>query len=297
MKKILFLLLTVSIGLFSQTGVTPRLSPKSSITSTVGFTEIRIDYSSPGVKGRKVFGDLEGYGTIWRAGANEATKITFSTDVKVNGHTVPKGSYSFFVIPEVTNEWTLIFNKVTDQWGVSSYDESKDFLRLVIEPDFTQESRERLIYDIQSNGIDKATIQLYWSLLKLPFVVEVDFMKDIDNQLERVLKEQKPGEEWRPYYDLANFFSRPEYNHPKTEMWIDKVLTDLESSSSENNDEKESNLDRAYWVKAKLLAKNNRKKQAWALFQQISTGKRSQFIHDNIGRIQNTAAEWATSSQ
>ncbi len=293
MKKFLFLLIFWSIGLFCQTEVAPRLSPKSTVISTVGFTEIRIDYSSPGVKGRKVFGDLEGYGTIWRAGANEATKISFSTDVKVNGHAIPKGSYSFFVIPEVTNEWTLIFNKEANQWGSASYDPEKDFLRLVIEPDFTQESRERLIYDIQSNGIDKAVVQLYWSLLKLPFVVEVDFMKDVENQLQKALKEQKEGDEWRPYYNLANFFSRPNYSHPKAEDWIDKVLIDLEKSTGED---KESNLDRAYWVKAKLLAKNNEKEQARSLFEQISTGERSQFIQDNIGRMQNIAAGWVTAS-
>ncbi len=293
MKKVgILFIIFFTVRLFSQTEVTPRLSPKSTVISTVGFTEIRIDYSSPGVKGRKIFGDLEDYGSIWRAGANEATKITFSTDVKVNGHLVPKGSYSFFVIPEITNEWILIFNKEADQWGSSSYDEEKDFLRLVIEPDFTQESRERLIYDIQSNGIDKATVQLYWSLLKLPFDVEVDFMKEIENQLQEALKEQKVGEEWRPYYNLANFFSKPQYHHSKSEFWINKALIDLEKSSDVD---KENNLDRAYWVKAKLLAKDNQKEQARILFEQISTGKRSQFVQENIGRMQNVAAEWVTS--
>lgn len=293
MKNNLFLFLLWSVGLWSQTEVVPRFSPKSTVISTVGFTEIRIDYSSPGVKGRKVFGDLEGYGTIWRAGANEATKISFSTDVRVNGHYLPKGEYSFFVIPEVTNEWTLIFNTEANQWGNASYDPEKDFLRLVIEPDFTQESRERLIYDIQSNGIDKAVVELYWSLLKLPFVVEVDFMKEIENQLDKSLKEQKQGEEWRPYYNLANFFSRPNYNHPQAEFWIDKVLVDLENSTAKDKD---SDLDRAYWVKAKILAKNNEKEQARALFEQISTGERSQFIQENIGKMQNIAAGWVTAS-
>ncbi len=290
MKKIMFLIsFWGSLGLFSQTEVVPRLSPRSTVISTVGFTEIRIDYSSPGVKGRKVFGDLEGYGTIWRAGANEATKITFSTDVKVNGHFISKGSYSFFVVPEITNEWTLIFNKDADQWGTDAYDLEKDYLRLVVEPDFTQESRERLIYDIQSNGVDKATIQLYWSLLKLPLVVEVDFMDEIENQLEKVLGEKQEGEEWQAYYELANFFSKPTYNHPKAEYWIDQAITDLEKSS---DSDKEANLDRAYWVKAKLLAKNGQKKQARILFEQIITGERSSFVKENIGNMQNIAADW-----
>ncbi|MFV0238256.1 MAG: DUF2911 domain-containing protein [Flavobacteriales bacterium] len=289
MKKIRLLFVTWSISLFGQTEVAPRLSPKSTVISTVGFTEIRIDYSSPGVKGRKVFGDLEGYGTIWRAGANEATKISFSTDVKLNGHPVPKGSYSFFVIPEVTNEWVLIFNKEINQWGNASYDPEKDFLRLVIEPDFTQEPRERLVYDIQSNGIDKALVKLYWSLLKLPFEVEVNFMDDIESQLQKSLEEQNEGEAWRPYYNLANFFSKPQYNHPKSIFWINRALQNLEKSNGKN---KESDLDSAYWLKAKLLAKNNKKEQALFLFEQISTGERSPFVQKNIGEMQNIAAKW-----
>lgn len=287
-KALIFISFWMSLTVWSQTEVTPRLSPRSTVISTVGFTEIRIDYSSPGVKGRKVFGDLEGYGSIWRAGANEATKITFSTDVKVNGQFVPKGSYSFFVIPEITNEWTLIFNQEADQWGTDTYNPEKDYLRLVVEPDFTQESRERLIYDIQSNGIDTATIQLYWSLLKLPLVVEVDFMAEIDTQLEKALKEAKEGEEWKVYYELANFFSRPTYNHPKSEDWINKVISDLEN----NNTNSEDNLDRAYWVKAKLLAKKGQKKQARTLFEQMIAGSRSSFVKENIGNMQNIAADW-----
>ncbi len=289
MKNFLLLISFLSTILYSQTEVSPRLSPRSSIMSTVGFTEIRIDYSSPGVKGRKVFGDLEGYGSIWRAGANEATKISFSTDVKINGHFVPQGSYSFFVIPEVTNEWVLIFNKESNQWGKRDYDESKDFLRIVIDPDFTQESRERLIYDIQSNGVDKASVQLYWSLLKLSFEINVNFIDKIENRLSKAVKEQKTGEEWKPYYDLASFFSKQSYDHPKSEFWIDKVIDDLISL---NNSENKNNLDKAYWVKAKILAKHDKKAEARVIFENIISGDRSKYIQRNIGKMQNIAASW-----
>ncbi|HRN26353.1 MAG TPA: DUF2911 domain-containing protein, partial [Ignavibacteriaceae bacterium] len=90
-----------------------RISPKAEVMQTVGFTDVRIVYSRPGVKGRTIWGKLVPYDAVWRAGANEATKITFSTDVTIEGKKLKKGAYSFFAIPG-KNDWTLIFNKVAD---------------------------------------------------------------------------------------------------------------------------------------------------------------------------------------
>ena len=117
-----------------------RLSPKAEVMQTVGFTDVRIVYSRPGVKGRTIWGKLVPYDAVWRAGANEATKITFSTDVTIEGKKLKKGAYSFFAIPG-KNDWTLIFNKVADQWGAFEYNESEDALRVKvkIEDDVWQE--------------------------------------------------------------------------------------------------------------------------------------------------------------
>ncbi len=108
-----------------------RVSPKAEVMQVVGFTEVRIIYSRPGVKGREIWGGLVPYNQVWRAGANEATKFIFSTDVLIEGKPLKAGSYSFFAIPG-KNEWTLIFNKVADQWGAFEYNESQDALRIKV---------------------------------------------------------------------------------------------------------------------------------------------------------------------
>jgi len=148
-----------------------RISPKAEVMQTVGFTEIRVVYSRPGVKGREIWGKLVSYDAVWRAGANEATKITFSTDVIVEGKKLKKGSYSFFAIPG-KNQWTLIFNKVADQWGAFEYNESEDALRVKVK---TEKAtwQEWLSYTINKASDSSAIIRLEWEKIKVPFKVEV----------------------------------------------------------------------------------------------------------------------------
>ncbi len=152
-----------------------RVSPKAEIMQTVGLTNIIISYSRPGVKGRKIWGGLVPYGKVWRAGANEATKFTFSTDVTVNGKKLTAGSYSFFVIPK-EKEWTVIFNKAADQWGAFTYNEAEDALRFNVTPQSTgfKEWLDYVFTDMKVNakGKNSAVINLMWEKLKLPFTIE-----------------------------------------------------------------------------------------------------------------------------
>jgi hypothetical protein len=148
-----------------------RISPKAAVIQMVGFTEVRIDYSRPGVKKREIWGKLVPYDAVWRAGANEATKITFSTDVIVEGKKLKKGSYSLFAIPG-KNDWTIIFNKVADQWGAFEYNESEDALRVKVK---TEKAiwQEWLSYTINKASDTSAVIRLEWEKIKVPFKVEV----------------------------------------------------------------------------------------------------------------------------
>ena len=155
-----------------------RVSPKASIEETVGLTDVTISYSRPGVKGRKIWGGLVPYGKVWRAGANEATKITFSKAVSINGKKLSAGSYGFFIIP-TTKNWTIIFNKVADQWGAFTYNEAEDALRLHVTP---QQStfHEWLTYTFENMKVDangkpnSAVVYMKWEKVKLPFTIEAD---------------------------------------------------------------------------------------------------------------------------
>lgn len=148
-----------------------RLSPKAEIMQQVGLTDVKISYGRPGVKGRTIWGKLVPYDAVWRAGANEATKITFSTDVVIEGKKLKKGSYSFFTIPG-KKEWTIIFNKVADQWGAFEYNESQDALRVKVKTE-KGNWQEWLAYTITKVNDTSAIIRLEWEKLRVPVKVEV----------------------------------------------------------------------------------------------------------------------------
>jgi len=170
----LLLIGILSIESYSQKKEEVRISPKASVMQTVGFTNVTIDYSRPGVKGRTIWGGLVPYNVVWRAGANEATKITFSTDVKINGKKLKAGSYGFFTIP-TTKNWTIIFNKVADQWGAFEYNDVEDALRIEVTPEKENNCwQEWLAYTITKTSDNTAVIRLEWEKLKVPFTIEVE---------------------------------------------------------------------------------------------------------------------------
>ncbi|MCB0819531.1 MAG: DUF2911 domain-containing protein [Bacteroidetes bacterium] len=138
-----------------------RPSPPKTTAATVGDLSITINYSQPGVKGRKIFGELVPFGKIWRTGANEATTVEVSRDCKVGGSFLKAGKYALFTIPGA-DEWTIIFNSVPDQWGAYKYDESKDALRFKVKPQQTKELTERLDFTIASDKTGNGTVTLKW---------------------------------------------------------------------------------------------------------------------------------------
>ena len=174
------ILLTVLLAsVFSNEGYSQkkeelRISPKALVEQTVGYTEVKIEYSRPGVKGRTIWGSLVPYNTVWRAGANEATKITFTTDVKIDGKKLKAGRYSFFAIP-TEKTWTLIFNKVADQWGAFEYNDAEDALRIVVTPIKENNCwQEWLAYTINKTSDKKAVVMIEWEKIKVPFNVQVE---------------------------------------------------------------------------------------------------------------------------
>src|SRR5215470_10868580 len=152
-KHRLFVLLTVAI-VCAFAPVTPaqsalldlpRDSQHAQITQKIGITNITINYHRPLAKGRKVFGGLEPYGKVWRAGANENTTIEFSDPVAVEGNPLAKGTYGLHMIPG-EQEWTVIFSKAATSWGSFTYDQKEDALRVAVKPQ-PSEFHEALTYD------------------------------------------------------------------------------------------------------------------------------------------------------
>jgi hypothetical protein len=147
----------------------PRVSQHQVITQTVGLTDITIDYSRPVAKGRTIFGGLVPYDKVWRTGANEATQITFSDDVTINGQALPKGTYSLHTIPG-KDSWTLAFNKVAKQWGSFTYDAAQDALRVTAKPQ-SGPFAELFTITIPDVTSDNAVVAMRWADTMVLFTV------------------------------------------------------------------------------------------------------------------------------
>ena len=173
---------------------TPRASQKQVVTQTVGFTDVTITYSRPGVKGRQIWGGLVPYDKVWRTGANEATTIAFSDDVTINGQPLPKGTYSLHTIPG-KDEWTIVFNTTANQWGSFNYDPAKDALRVKAKP-HGDEFHEWLTFEIPDVSPDSATIAIKWANLAVPFTVGTNTTQKVLADARAAVAAAKP-DDWQ----------------------------------------------------------------------------------------------------
>lgn len=167
MFSILFLL---TIGSYSISSAQAPASPAKTATGKIGSASVTIQYSSPNVKGRTIWGDLVPYGKVWRAGANAATIFQTDKDLTIDGKTLPAGKYSLFVLPEEST-WTIIFNSEIGQWGIkkggdANLDRSKDVINVSVKPE-SNAMTEGLTYEVNSKGIT-----LLWEKLKAVVNIE-----------------------------------------------------------------------------------------------------------------------------
>lgn len=129
-------------------------SPRKSMNGKIDGVEVTVNYGSPSVKGRTIFGDLVPYGKVWRTGANEASQITFANPVAIGDKIVQAGTYSIFSEPTDKNNWTVIFNSVADQWGAYDYDASKDAARVAAKGSVVEQPVEQMDFSISSAGLE-----------------------------------------------------------------------------------------------------------------------------------------------
>jgi hypothetical protein len=144
------------------------LSPKETVKGTIDGANVEIVYCRPSARGRKMLGEKEPYGKVWRTGANAATTITFDKAVTIEGKALEAGTYALFTIPN-ENEWVIIFNKKTDQWGAYDYDKhkDKDALRVTVKPGKTKEFVETFTI-----AVDKDQVGLQWENTAVAFKVK-----------------------------------------------------------------------------------------------------------------------------
>jgi hypothetical protein len=232
--------LTAGAALAQQVDL-PRPSPKASVSQTVGITEVTLRYSSPGVKGRKIWGELVPYGQVWRTGANENTTITFSTAVRIAGTELPAGTYGLQTLP-AEGDWTVILSKGTDPTAPFSYKEENDALRFKVKPETTADSRERLAFSFEDTTDTASTVVLRWEKLRLPFTLTVDTPA-------LVLSKAKEAIRWQAPMQAANYCVQNDTCLDEAARWIDASIALQETFANLR-------------AKAMLLAKRNDPKSA-----------------------------------
>jgi Protein of unknown function (DUF2911) len=173
-------LLTIAIVLSSATAYAqlklPEASPAATVEQTIGISSVKVVYHRPAINGRTIWGQLVPYNEPWRAGANENTTVTFSSDVKVGGKPLKAGTYGLHMIP-TQKEWTIAFSNMSTAWGSFTYDQKEDALRVSVTPKTEATSEERLSYDFDDVTETKATLVLRWEKLAVPIALEVDTPK------------------------------------------------------------------------------------------------------------------------
>jgi hypothetical protein len=229
----------------------PQASQSASVMQTIGVTDLTITYHRPAVKGRMVWGDvpaaklaalgpnasteatLDGspgsgkelplapYGHVWRAGANDATKFVVTDDVLVNGQKLAAGAYSLHAIPGA-GEWTIIFNKVADQWGSFRYDAKQDALRVKVKPMPVAETQEWLSYEIPSVTPNSAQVVLRWEKVAVPFTVEVPNMDALVRSKVDAAVAANPND-WQIPLTVANaYFNDDKFDDAS--KWVDQSI-------------------------------------------------------------------------
>lgn len=149
------------------------LSPHTYAMNMIGDAHIHVDYSSPGLRNRIIFGGLLAYDMIWQAGAHKATWLETNKDLSIAGEILPAGKYGFFVIPS-KKEWTLIFNSHWNQHGKDEYDTKEDVLRFKVVPEVLDEVTEHLKYKVTKTSNNTGTLSLSWEKVSVKFPFKVN---------------------------------------------------------------------------------------------------------------------------
>jgi hypothetical protein len=196
---------------FAQDFRTPRPSPDATVTQYIGVTKITIDYSSPAVKNRKIWGELVPLGEVWRTGANEATTITFTDAVSINGNELVAGTYGIHTVPNAS-EWEIIFSKDTPVDGGSTFDPKKEVLRIKAKPE-EHHFMERMTFLFMDVTDNSGNVTLLWEKLKVAFKVEVKTQ-------ELTLQKARDAFKWNQLMAAATYSLEQNTNLEEGFKWI-----------------------------------------------------------------------------
>lgn len=287
MKKAIFLVgiltLIFAVNCYAQLNL-PRESQRAEVVQTVGDTRVALVYNRPNTKSRLIWGALVPYGEVWRTGANENTTFEVSNDVKINGQTLPAGKYGLHTIPN-KNEWTIIFNKVNNEWGSFKYDEKQDQLRVKVKP-LTGEFQETMSLGLENVAATTADVVMRWENLRVPFTIDVG---DVNSRVLGNIRQQMTtlkSDDFRTPIDAANYIysQNMKANYNEAINWLDASLKNKETAN-------------ALGLKANLLAETGKKAEAITNAERAIKVAKSANPKANTDALEKRLAEWRSEQQ
>jgi len=219
---LIFALLFCGMVSFAQQIQMPQASPSAKISQKVGLTDVTVDYSRPSTKGRKIFGELVPFGQVWRTGANGATVLTFTTDVKIDGKSVPAGQYALYAIPE-KSEWTIILSKNTKLWGAIGYSSEDDLIRFKSTPaklSRKYETMEITFADMTDTGAD---LSIKWETSRVNFRIETEVDEIVMAEIKQLVidtETDNPG----LLFSAANYYYTNNKDMQQAYSWISQSV-------------------------------------------------------------------------
>jgi hypothetical protein len=253
MRRILFSLLLVLIELSCIINANaqvdfPNPSPMQIVVQDFGMSKIQLQYSRPGVKGRKMIGSIEPFDSVWRTGANAPTKITFFDPVEIQGHKIDTGTYVIYTIPG-KNVWTMILNKGIQNWGSDGYKKSEDVCRFETARLNARPFKETLTFEFSNVKPESCDLILSWENWAITIPIKASFKDRLRNQIEANLKSSKPN-----YWYAAQFYYEYENNLQTALEMVNRAIEGWEKVKG-----------KPYWqhhYKARILKDLGRKTEA-----------------------------------
>ncbi|MCT4698059.1 DUF2911 domain-containing protein [Tenacibaculum haliotis] len=221
MKKLVLSLFVAALTLTTNAQIkTPAPSPSSKLEQTVGLSDVTVEYSRPGMRGRTIFGDLVPHGKVWRTGANENTKVTFSTDVTIDGKELKKGTYALYTKPGKTS-WEVIFYTDATNWGTpQKWDASKVALSTTVKADMMPMKIETFTITIDDITNSSAVLGMLWENA----YVGVKFNTPTDKAVEASIAATMQGPKAGDFYSAAVYYLQSGKDIKKAATWINKAV-------------------------------------------------------------------------
>lgn len=263
MKKFLIIcLVAISSTTIAQLK-TPAPSPTQTLKQDFGVSSVELVYSRPGMKGRKIFGDLVPWNQVWRTGANSATRIKFNDDVVFGGQALKAGEYALYTVPG-ENEWEIIINKGSANWG-TDYKQPDDILRVKVKPMKLNETVETFTMQFGNVKPTSADLQIMWdkTAVEIPFTTDID--KKVMAQIDNLVNKDN-----RPYFQSAMYYMDNGKDMNQALIWFDKAIEQNPTGFF------------IYYQKANALAKVGKKEEAKAMAQKSMQLAREQKNDDYV---------------